>query len=229
MIGQTISHYRIVEKLGGGGMGVVYKAEDNRLHRFVALKFLPPEVAADEIALNDLRRETIESQRLSHPHIMRIHDLYESPGEPAFISMEYVDGPNVRNLLGKQAQHLFSWDFLRPLIVQLCSALEYAHSEKVIHRDLKPSNLMLDAKGRLKLADFGIAATMSDSMSRVSQHTKDKDTSGTLNYMSPQQMRGDSPSASAICTPKSTSCSIESGLPSMRYFSVPPSRCSITM
>src|SRR6201999_3727047 len=102
----------------------------------------------------------------------------DTPGEPAFISMEYVDGPNLRSLLEKQEHHMFKWEFLRPLVIQLCAALDYAHSEKVIHRDLKPANLMLDSKGRLKLADFGVAATMSDSMSRISN--REKDTSGTL-------------------------------------------------
>ena len=172
-------------------MGVVWLARDTRLKEDVALKLLPPEVAADPIAINDLGVETQKSRRLTHPHIIRIHDLYEAEGEPAFISMEYVDGPNLTGLRLKQELKCFTWEFIEPLVLQLCEALEYAHAEKVIHRDLKPANLMLDAKGRLKLADFGIAATMSDSMSRVSR--RDKDTSGTLNYMSPQQMDGDTP------------------------------------
>jgi TPR repeat protein/serine/threonine protein kinase len=185
-------NFTLIKMLGRGGMGVVWLARDESLNEDVALKFLPPEVAADAIALDDLRRETRKSRRLTHPQIMRIHAFHGAPGEPAFISMEFVDGPNLTSLRLQQPQRCFTWKFLEPLMRQLCMSLDYAHGEKIIHRDLKPSNLMLDAKGRLKLADFGIAATMSDSMNRVSLQNA---TSGTLVYMSPQQLRGETPRA----------------------------------
>jgi formylglycine-generating enzyme required for sulfatase activity len=182
--------FTLVQSLGRGGMGEVWLAQDERLHEPVALKFLPPEVRADPVALDDLRRETARSHRLTHPNIVRIHDLHEEQGGMAFIAMEYVDGPTLAGLLLEQSDRVLSWEFLRPLVQQLCGALDYAHGEKVIHRDLKPANVMVDGKGRLKLADFGIAATVSDSVSRVSgRHA----TSGTLPYMSPQQLAGKHP------------------------------------
>ncbi|MEK7675584.1 MAG: protein kinase [Verrucomicrobiota bacterium] len=180
------SRYTLIRQLGQGGMGVVWLAQDERLGEPVALKFLPPEIRADLGALDDLRRETLKSRKLSHPHIVRIHDLHEVEGEPAFISMEYVEGSTLTAWRVQQDQRVLSWEQLQPLVKQLCEALDYAHGEKVIHRDLKPSNLMLDSKGRLKLADFGIAAVVSDSVSRVSVQR----TSGTLAYMSPQQLEG---------------------------------------
>ena len=182
--------FALVRALGRGGMGEVWLAQDERLGEPVALKFLPPEVRADPVALDDLRRETARSHRLSHPNIVRIHDLHEEPDGMAFIAMEYVDGATLAGLRLQQSERVLSWEFLRPLVQQLCAALDYAHGEKVIHRDLKPANVMVDGKGRLKLADFGIAATVSDSVSRVSgRHA----TSGTLPYMSPQQLAGKRP------------------------------------
>ena len=180
----------LVQPLGRGGMGEVWLAQDERLGEPVALKFLPPEVRADPAALDDLRRETARSHRLTHPNIVRIHDLHEEPGGLAFIAMEYVDGPTLAGLRLEQPGRVLSWEFLCPLVQQLCAALDYAHGEKVIHRDLKPANVMVDSKGRLKLADFGIAATVSDSVSRVSGRLG---TSGTLPYMSPQQLAGKHP------------------------------------
>jgi serine/threonine protein kinase len=182
----------LVNRLGRGGMGEVWLARDERLHEPVALKLLPPEIRGDPGALDDLRRETARSHKLSHPNIVRIHDLCEDAGGTAFIVMEYIDGPTLAALRLEQPSRVLSWDYLRPLVGQLCAALEYAHGEKVIHRDLKPANLMVDSRGRLKLADFGIAAVVSDSMSRVSVHHL---TSGTLPYMSPQQVRGQRPQA----------------------------------
>ena len=183
--------YCLIRVLGRGGMGVVWLAQDERLGAEVALKFLPAQIRYDASALDDLRRETARSRKLTHPNIVRIHDLYEAPDEDAFISMEYIDGRNLADLRVDQAARVFSWDFLKPLVEQLCAGLEYAHSERTIHRDLKPGNLMLDSKGRLKLADFGIARTVSDTMSRNSL----SQTSGTILYMSPQQMEGDVPRA----------------------------------
>jgi hypothetical protein len=192
MPGQPVGGGRYVlnRPLGQGGMGVVWLAHDTRLDEDVALKFIPAEIRGDVTALDDLRRETLKSRRLTHPNIIRIHDLDESPGERPFISMEYVDGPSLAALKAEQEQRLFTWDFLQPLVQQLCEALDYAHGEKVIHRDLKPANMMLDSRGRLKLADFGIAAAVCDSVSRVSQRG---DSSGTPAYMSPQQMDGRPP------------------------------------
>lgn len=173
--------------LGRGGMGEVWLAQDVRLNEPVALKFLPPEIRGDARALDELRRETARSHRLTHPNIVRLHDFHEFAGEPAFIAMEYIDGPTLAVLALQQGNRVLSWEFLQPLAGQLCAALEYAHGEQIVHRDLKPANLMVDGKGRLKLADFGIAATVSDSVSRMSQRQA---TSGTLLYMSPQQLAG---------------------------------------
>ncbi|HZM01510.1 MAG TPA: bifunctional serine/threonine-protein kinase/formylglycine-generating enzyme family protein [Candidatus Saccharimonadales bacterium] len=184
------ARFTLAKPLGRGGMGEVWLARDERLQEQVALKFLPPEIRGDAASLDDLRRETVRSHKLSHPNIVRIHDLNEDPDGTAFIVMEYIDGPTLGALRLQQPTRVLSWDFLRPLVEQLCAALDYAHSEKVIHRDLKPANIMVDSRGRLRLADFGIAAVASDSMSRVS--VKDS-TSGTLPYMSPQQLTGERP------------------------------------
>jgi serine/threonine protein kinase len=181
--------FTLVKPLGRGGMGVVWLAQDTRLDESVALKFLPTEIASDPVALNDLRRETVRSHHLTHPNIIRIHDFHQTD-DVAFISMEYVDGATLSDRRLQQTRQVLTWEQLAPLVEQLCAALEYAHSEKVIHRDLKPSNMMVDSKGRLKLADFGIAAVASDSMSKASvQHA----TSGTPPYMSPQQLAGKRP------------------------------------
>ena len=182
--------FTLIRPLGRGGMGEVWLAQDERLAEPVALKFLPPEVRADASALDDLRRETAKSHKLTHPNIVRIHDFHEPEGEAAFISMEYVEGWTLTAVRVEQPSRVLSWEYLRPLVQQLCAALDYAHGERVIHRDLKPGNIMVDSRGRLKLADFGIAATVSDSVSRVSNRHA---TSGTLPYMSPQQVVGKRP------------------------------------
>jgi serine/threonine protein kinase len=182
--------FTLIRLIGRGGMGVVWLARDESLREDVALKFLPPEIRFDAVALDDLRRETARARKLTHPNIIRIHDLYKDDRE-AFISMEFVDGPNLGDLRLGREQQVFEWEFLRPLIRQLCEGLDYAHSEKVVHRDLKPANMMLDSRGRLKLSDFGIAAQVSDSVSRVSMIRHGQ--SGTITYMSPQQMDGKLP------------------------------------
>jgi serine/threonine protein kinase len=189
--GNTVGggRYSLVKVLGRGGMGIVWLARDARLNSEVALKFLPPQIRYDLAALDDLRRETARSRKLSHPNIIRIHDLYEAPNEDAFISMEYVEGRNLADLRVEQPARVFAWSFLKPILEQLCAGLEYAHGERIIHCDLKPANLMLDKNNRFKLADFGIARTMSDSMTR----SVFSQTSGTLLYMSPQQMEGGTP------------------------------------
>ncbi len=182
--------YTLIRFLGKGGMGQVWLARDDRLEEEVALKFLVGEISTDAEALADMRRETLKSRKLSHPNIIRIHDLFESPDEAPFISMEFIEGSALNTLKAEQPDRLFPWEQLKPLVQQLCSALDYAHSQKVIHRDLKPGNMMVDASGVLKLADFGIAATASDSMSRL---TRNMGSSGTPAYMSPQQMDGRPP------------------------------------
>jgi formylglycine-generating enzyme required for sulfatase activity len=182
--------FTLIKELGRGGMGVVWLAQDTSLGEQVALKFLPPEVCHDPVALNDLRRETVRSHRLTHPNIIRLHDFHQQPDGVAFISMEYVDGPTLSAWRLQQPAQVCAWEQLAPLMEQLCTALEYAHGEGVIHRDLKPANVMLDSRGRVKLADFGIAAVVSDSVSRVSVRSS---TGGTLAYMSPQQLRGQRP------------------------------------
>src|SRR6185295_12393189 len=189
--GQKVGNGRftLVRFLGKGGMGIVWLAEDTRLGQQVALKFLPPEIRADADALDDMRRETVRSIKLTHSNIIRIHDLHEHPTE-LFIAMEFVDGPTLATVKRESPGRVLAWEQVKPLLRQLCDALDYAHGENVIHRDLKPANMMVDQKGRLRLADFGIAAVVSDSMSRVSVK---RSTSGTLTYMSPQQMNGQRP------------------------------------
>lgn len=184
------SRYVLERELGRGGMGVVWLARDTALNDHVALKFLPPEIQLDAGALNDLKRETLKSRKLTHPHIIRIHDFCQFAGEAPFISMEFVEGTTLGALKIEQPQRCFAWAELEPWAAQLCAALDYAHGEGVVHRDLKPSNMMVDARGRLKLADFGLSASVSDSMSRVSMHMG---SSGTLSYMSPQQLDGRPP------------------------------------
>ncbi len=185
--------YVLERELGQGGMGVVWLALDTELNERVALKFIPPAIRRDANALDELRRETQKSRKLTHPNIVRIHDFCRFEGEVPFICMEFVEGTTLSSMKVEQPNRVFDWDYLKPLVTQLCMALDYAHSEGVVHRDLKPANMMVDARGRLKLADFGLAATITDSMSRVSM---DMGASGTPCYMSPQQMDGKPPKAS---------------------------------
>ncbi len=190
--GQLVGDGRYLLKnvLGQGGMGIVWLAYDKRLLEHVALKFLPPEITADQLALEDLRRETLRARRLTHPNIVRIHDLHQEPHQQPFISMEYVNGRDLHYLRAHHLNKVLSWKWLLPVIRQLCAALGYAHGQRIIHRDLKPANLLLDQEQNLKLTDFGIACAVSDSITRL---TGKQDFRGTLNYMSPQQAEGKAP------------------------------------
>ena len=188
MIGN--GRYTLKQELGRGGGGVVWLARDEHLQQSVAVKRLPPELANDTVALGDLISEVQKARLLSHPQIIRIHDFIKLPDELPFITMEYVDGTDLGSLRNQQADGCFTWNRLEGLAVQMCEALHYAHKQKIIHRDLKPANMMISRDGNLKLADFGIAASVSDKSPKVEM---EGDASGTTVYMSPQQMRGKRP------------------------------------
>jgi TPR repeat protein/formylglycine-generating enzyme required for sulfatase activity len=191
---KVFGRYVLEAVLGQGGMGVVWRARDEELGIPVALKFLPEVVARDDPAVDELKEETRNALRLTHPNIVRVH-CFEHEGGMAAVSMEYVDGAPLSKLRLAQPGKVFSAEKLAPLVAQACAALGYAHGEaKVVHRDLKPANLLVTPEGRLKVADFGIARSLADTHTRLTGRAAG--TSGTLLYMSPQQLLGRKASAS---------------------------------